>query len=58
MTGTGTAVITKDTEWSVRTLSELRRWRIDLPWGGRRFTSSRKAAIEWCDEHDVPYELA
>lgn len=55
---TGTAIITKDTEWSERTLSELRRWRIDLPWGGRRFTTSRREAIEWCEEHNLAHEVA
>lgn len=38
--------------------STRRRWRVALSNGSRRFTSTRREAIEWCDEHGIPYTLS
>lgn len=50
------AVITKDPEYDRVALVERRRWRIDLPSGGRKYVTSKREAIEWCAEMGLAWE--
>lgn len=58
MAGRIVAAIMNDPEWSSAAMVERRRWRVALSHGGRRFTTSRREAIGWCEEHGIPFVLA
>lgn len=45
-----TVTIRNDPEWDSIRKVERRRWRIDLPDGGRKFTRTKREAVEWCAE--------
>lgn len=48
-----TAVIAKDPEWDRFRGVERRRWRIDVSNGTRKFTGTRREAVEWCAAMDI-----
>lgn len=54
------AAIMSDPEYSRAAMTERRRWRVALSVGEnrRRFTTSKREAIEWCEEQGVPYVIA
>lgn len=60
MTSTGIAAIMNDPGYDPVAMVERRRWRIAFSQypGKRRFTASKREAIEWCEEMDVPYVIA
>lgn len=55
-----TAAIMNDPEYSRAAMAERRRWRVALSVAPtrRRFTDSRREAVEWCEEQGIPYVLA
>jgi hypothetical protein len=57
-TETVTAAIMSDPEYSSIAMVERRRWIVALSNGRRRYTTSRREAIEWCAEMGVPYVIA
>lgn len=54
------AAVMNDPEWDPIRFCERRRWRVALSAGPdrRRFTSTRREAVEWCIEQGIPFVVA
>jgi hypothetical protein len=54
------AAIMNDPEYDSVAMVERRRWRIvfNAYPGKRKFTDSKREAIEWCNDMDLVYVLA